>query len=406
MDGACQTASHNLLSPPGGVLWVQGMNRMHLFLLAIFGVYGAAHVYAFLKIKAALVLGLKTGIGLGVFLAVMTAAPLLIRILEQRQWEFPARVLAQIGYGWMGFLFLFICLNLALDGYGLSLQGIRGLFHTDISAWAVSPRAAFLVAGGLALVFCLYGYTEALRIRPERITIHTAKLPASLGRLRIVQISDVHLGLIVRAGRLRRILHVVQAARPDILVATGDLVDGQANSLEGLAELWQAVRPPHGKYAVTGNHEFYAGLDHALPFLNRAGFTVLRGEAVTLDGLVTIAGVDDPAGKAFGLYRRVAETELLGRLPRTTFTVLLRHLPLIRPGTLGLFDLQLSGHTHQGQIFPFALVTRLFFPYNAGWFRLSQGAHLYVSRGTGTWGPPIRFLAPPQITVIDIVPDS
>ena len=97
------------------------------------------------------------------------------------------------------------------------------------------------------------------------------------------------------------------------------------------------------------------------------------------------------------------ERDLLARLPRDRFTVLLKHQPIIRGKSIGLYDLQLSGHTHKGQIFPFRLLVGIFYPYVTGWHAFAQGSHLYVSPGTGTWGAPIRFLAQPEVTVIDLV---
>jgi uncharacterized protein len=207
----------------------------------------------------------------------------------------------------------------------------------------------------------------------------------------------------VREARLRKILSVINKANPDILISTGDLVDGQIDSLTGLAEAFQEIQPRYGKYAITGNHEFYAGLPQALEITRRAGFTILRNEAVTVGGIINIAGVDDPTGKYFGQSGGMPEVELLSLLPRDKFTLLLKHQPSIDPRSLGSYDLQLSGHTHQGQIYPFRYMVQLYFSHIAGWYDLPKGSHLYVSRGTGTWGPPIRFLSPPEVTMIDLI---
>ena len=129
---------------------------------------------------------------------------------------------------------------------------------------------------------------------------------------------------------------------------------------------------------------------------------VLRGEGLVVHGVVNIAGVDDPAGKPFQ-YKDVPEKVLLSSLPRHLFTVLLKHRPVVDKDALGLFDLQLSGHTHKGQIYPFRYLTRLAFPLYTGYHELPGNAHLYVSRGSGTWGPPIRFLTPPEVTIIELV---
>jgi predicted MPP superfamily phosphohydrolase len=217
-----------------------------------------------------------------------------------------------------------------------------------------------------------------------------------------VQISDVHLGLIVGKSRLKRILRQVKDARPDILVSTGDLVDGQMDDLETLTDMFQSIPTKYGKFAVTGNHEFYAGLDRALAFTKKAGFTILRGEGITVSNIFNVAGIDDPTRERYGPGHAVSEKALLEKLPRERFTLFLKHQPVISSESLGMFDLQLSGHSHKGQIFPFNLVTKLYYRIHTGLSKVKGNGLLYVSRGSGTWGPPVRFLSPPEVTVIDI----
>jgi len=122
--------------------------------------------------------------------------------------------------------------------------------------------------------------------------------------------------------------------------------------------------------------------------------------------LINIAGADDPVVKSYGRSREAPEREILSGLPGDKFTLFLKHRPDVEKSAEGLFDLQLSGHAHKGQLFPFTLIVRLVFPQIAGLYDLSSGSRLYVSRGSGTWGPPIRFLAPPEVTVIDLVPEK
>lgn len=175
---------------------------------------------------------------------------------------------------------------------------------------------------------------------------------------------------------------------------------------EGPTALLRDIRPRLGKFAITGNHEFYAGISEAIAFIQDAGFVMLRGEGLNVAGVINIAGVDDPAGSRYGLASEAAENIALSKLSGKYFTLLLKHQPVLNGAASGSFDLQLSGHTHGGQIFPFNLVTSRFFRYHRGYFNLPNHARLYVSRGTGTWGPPIRFLSPPEITVIDLVPEK
>jgi len=377
---------------------------MILFLSIILILYGLLHLYIFYRVKAALAFGTGGAILLVCFMVIMIFSPVIVRVAEKYGFELFVRILSLIGYTWMGFAFLFFSWSLLLDIYRLFIHTGGLIFHTTLSSLTPSPRIAFIIPFILSTAITLYGYFEALSIRTERIVIESQKIPEQVGRITIVQISDIHLGLIVERERLKRILREVKRAEPDILVSTGDLVDGQSDNLRGLAELLRTVTPPYGKFAVTGNHEFYAGLEQALQFTEEAGFKVLRGEALNVASILNIAGVDDPTGRRFSLYKGVSEKTLLSELPQEQFTILLKHIPIVDDSANGLFDLQLSGHTHKGQIFPFNLLTRLFYSVDSGLVRISHNSHLYVSRGSGTWGPPIRFLAPPEVTVIELVP--
>ncbi|MBW2086600.1 MAG: metallophosphoesterase, partial [Deltaproteobacteria bacterium] len=141
----------------------------------------------------------------------------------------------------------------------------------------------------------------------------------------------------------------------------------------------------------------------AAKFIKKVGFTLLRGEGITVAGLINIAGVDDHAAKHFGQASKVSEKDLLSKLPSEIYTLLLKHMPAVDKQALGHFDLQLSGHSHKGQFFPLNLITPYIYEFGTGLLDLPNHSRLYVSRGTGVWGPPIRILAPPEITVIDLV---
>lgn len=376
---------------------------MRLFLLIFFVIYGSMHTYAFWRAKAGLDFGLKVGIALGLFMVLMIFAPIIVRLSEKAGLELFARFLSYAGYSWLGLLFLFISFAGAIDVYRSMIYLSGTILKKDLSFISLSPQLTFYIPLVISIVISLVGYFEALNIRTETITMKTTKLPEHIDRLTIAQISDVHIGLIVREERLGRILEAVKKAEPDILVSTGDLVDGQIDNLEGLATLLQKIKPRYGKYAITGNHEYYAGLEQALNFTQKAGFTLLRGKGITVNGIINIAGVDDIQGIQFNEYISVSEKELLESLPQDKYMLLLKHRPKVNEQSLGLFDLQLSGHTHKGQIFPFSIATWLYYPVHAGCLTPVDGCHLYVSRGSGTWGPPIRFLAPPEVTVIEIV---
>ena len=381
--------------------------------------YAGMHGYAFMKAGAAFVFGAAANIALALFMLIMLFMPFIIHNLEKYGFDTIARPAAFAEYTWMGVLFLFCSAAAPIDCYRFAIDAFGFFSKRNYAHISVSDYHLFMTALIISIFIAVYGYFEARNIRTERITIKTPKIPPppiptpqegrvregdclrEQGRIRIVQISDVHLGLIVREERLKRILAVVKKAGPDMLVSTGDLVDGQISRRNGLAAMLQEITPRYGKFAVTGNHEFYAGIEQSLNFTKEAGFTILRGSAAS--GPITVAGVDDPTANAFGSSTGISERTLLQKLTGNAFILLLKHRPLVDKNSDGLFDLQISGHVHKGQIFPFSILTKIYYPVYAGYKKLPGKAHLYVSRGSGTWGPPIRFLAPPEVTIIDLV---
>ena len=377
---------------------------MALFLLFFLLIYGSFHLYFFLKAKAAFSLPQWFFFLLAFFLLFMIAAPILVRISEQNGYEKIAMSLAFFGYTWMGIVFLFSAASLAVDFCRTIISISSFILHKKLPQ--INAKQAFFIPLIFSLFISVVGAFEAWDIQIEKVTLASNKIPSSLKGLRIVQISDVHLGLIVRHKRLKNILDAVQQANPDILVSTGDLVDGQINRLEGLAEMLDEIKPRYGKYAVTGNHEFYAGLQDSLAFTQKAGFTILRNRGLSVTDYLNVAGVDDRTRRYSENLGTVSEDSMLRELDRSKFTLFLKHRPTVEKKSLGLFDLQLSGHTHKGQIFPFNLITLLYFPVHWGCLNPVDHCYLYVSRGSGTWGPPVRFLSPPEVTLIELVPDK
>jgi predicted MPP superfamily phosphohydrolase len=356
--------------------------------ILVFLLYGGIQIYFATKAVHAFNLARWGWVLAMAWALLMTAGPLLQWRLERcANCHILAVSSAWIVFGWMGFSFLFIWLGLAMDLYSLAAR---------VAILPVpAARPTFLVVASLTMLLWSAGFYSARHPRVERVTIYSDKLPPGQS-LRIAQISDLHLGILIGKQRLDSILQQLKELQPDILVSTGDLVDAEAHYLDGLSSRFAAYRPRYGKFAITGNHERYAGLEHALDFHVRSGFKVLRWKSVDVTEAVTLVGVDDPAVRA----SKTDEVNILSTIPANRFVVLLKHQPVINPQSR--FDLQLSGHTHNGQIFPFGLLVKTIYPMNNGRYDLPNGSQLYVSRGTGTWGPPIRILSPPEITLIEL----
>ncbi|MFZ5586693.1 MAG: metallophosphoesterase [Thermodesulfobacteriota bacterium] len=372
---------------------------MNWFWLIFLGLYGSVHAALWLRLRVLLPAGRPWGLALAGFLALMVLLPPAARMLERAGRDDLALVLAWMGFVWMGLAMLFFMTGLLswlVQGLG-ALAGRLGWWSPP-AGWSRQAALAALILAGLATA---YGVIEARTLRVERVTIASPKIARPVV---IAQVSDVHLGLLAGQRRLKHIVRLIKAEQPDLVVSTGDLVDGNLFENDGLAGLWAELDPPLGKFAVVGNHEVYAGLGQALDFHRRAGFEVLRGQMRDL-GSLAVAGLDDPAVGQMGLAPAGAgEAELLAQAPAGRFVLLLKHRPTADPASLGRFDLQLSGHTHRGQIWPFSFITGAIYPMQDGLHQPGQGSRVYTNRGTGTWGPPLRIAAPPEISLIRLVP--
>lgn len=259
----------------------------------------------------------------------------------------------------------------------------------------------------LALAITAIGAWNARRTAGVvHVDVPIAGLPESLHGFTVVQISDVHVGPTIGASYLRGIVDAVNRLEADMVAITGDLVDGSVDALGRHVAPLRELRSRHGSFFVTGNHEYYSGAHAWIAALRRLDVTVLVNEHVTLvheGATVLVAGVTDPSAHHFDPAHRSDPRAALDGAPEAQLRLLLAHQPrsALAAAQAG-YHLQLSGHTHGGQFWPWNLVVRWQQPFSAGLYRLS-GLWLYVSRGTGYWGPPKRLGAPSEITRLRLV---
>ncbi|WP_299533040.1 metallophosphoesterase [uncultured Streptomyces sp.] len=233
----------------------------------------------------------------------------------------------------------------------------------------------------------------------KRITVPLAKLPRSAHGFRIAVVSDIHLGPVLGRAHTRRIVDAVNATNPDLIAVVGDLVDGSVADLGPAAEPLAGLRARHGSFFVTGNHEYFSGAAQWVDRVRELGLHPLENDRVEIDGF-DLAGVNDVAGESEGQGPDFGRA--LGDRDRSRAAVLLAHQPVvIHDAVEHGVDLQLSGHTHGGQLWPGSLVAELANPTVAGLERYGD-TQLYVSRGAGAWGPPVRVGAPSDITVVQL----
>ena len=372
---------------------------MMWFILVFMTVYTGFHIMFYRGVRAALPKGRWWRISLIAWMCLMQLTPIIHRFLEHQGLLGLASAVALLGYVWMGLVILAL---IVLGIFSLSSLALKLIRRKTRAAPPMNPGRRRAVATLVAApVLAAYGMWESSQVLTRRIIIHTKKLSTKVGSLKIAFISDLHLSLMTDVHWLDGVIDRITNEAPDVVISAGDFLDGRLPDIEALSARLHKIPAPMGKYAVIGNHEYYAGLDLSLECHHSAGFKLLRGEGLSLDGCINLAGMDD-ARKPSG----PAEAAMLSKLSQDLFTIFIRHRPLVPDETLGLFDLQLSGHTHGGQITPFGMLVRLQFPYLAGGYQLEKGSSIYVSRGTGTWGPPMRVAAPPEVAIIELVAAS
>ncbi|MES1206498.1 MAG: metallophosphoesterase [Pseudomonadota bacterium] len=316
------------------------------------------------------------------------------------------KLVAWPGYVWLGTMFLFLVAWGAAD---LARAGVALARRATGAAPVLPERRRFLARTTAAAVTSVVAAASAFALRTARrpapvrsVRIRLDRLPAELHGFSIVQLSDIHVGPTIGRDFIEDVVARTNALEPDLVAITGDLVDGRVRDLaESIAPLAQ-LRAPHGVFFVTGNHEYFSGADAWVNELTRMGIRVLQNERVVIgNGAASfdLAGVDDPSAVHYGgLAPNEAVARALAGRDSSRELVLLAHQPRsaldAEPFGVGL---QLSGHTHGGQMWPFGLVVRLQQPFTAGLHRHGR-SQVYVSCGTGYWGPPMRLAAPSEIT--------
>ncbi len=333
--------------------------------------------------------------------------------------------IAWAAYGSFGFLTMLLSFILLRD-LGLIAAGafsaMAGKWKPLFEESADPERRQFLLhAGNMALLaltggLAAYGFVRARNVGIKHVRVPIPGLPEALRGLRIAQITDVHIGPTIRGDFARRITQEVNALSADIVAVTGDMVDGSVEQLREHTAPFADLRGKYGVYFVTGNHEYYSGASSWIREFERLGFQVLLNEHCILrhkNQEFMIAGVTDFRADEFHLSHTSSAARAMtqNKYPASPSTapgvkILLAHQPRsIHEASRAGFDLQLSGHTHGGQYFPGPFLVKLQQPYVRGLHR-HKNTWIYVSRGTGYWGPPIRVGAPPEITLLELVPED
>ena len=380
---------------------------MIVFLVIVLGFYGLINAYVFRHGRQYLA---GSGKGRTVYAAVM-----LLLILAYPLGRFTdglarnpiSDFMTRLGSFYLGYMLYLLLFFLILD-----ILKVAGDFLPILGRlFAGSPNkpnmVLFASVFGLALLVILGGYLNSLHPRIRTLEIRTNKPPASVPNLTIALASDIHLGKMTRCARLEKIVKSVNNLNPDILLLAGDIVDESVSpeEEEEMIAILKRIRAPLGIFSVTGNHEYYSGVEKSVSYLERADVRVLEDKAARVADSFYIIGRKDRTAYRFGQDGRLSLEEILDRdaVDRNLLLILLDHQPLhLEEAQQAGIDLQLSGHTHAGQLFPLNLINKLVYEKNWG-CRKKGGTHFYVSCGVGTWGPAVRTGSVPEIVAIKVL---
>ena len=379
-----------------------------LFLTVVVVIGGGAHWYFYqrLVIDPALSGVARTA---AVALLIGLAVAMIVQPMFERLAR-PGRLLrtvSVVAYTWMGAAF-YLLLGLGLtDGMATLMGALDTEPAWSEQVWSGARAAVVLVAVAVLVGLALREVQRGPRL--ERVEVALRGWPDALDGYRVVQITDIHIGPILGAAFARELVERVTALSPDLIAVTGDLVDGSAARLRDEVAPFGDLSAPDGAWFVTGNHDFMSNAGRWSQRVAELGIRPLRNAHAVItprrgsDSFV-LAGVDDHQGRLFAPGEGEDVPAALAGVPPGLPIILLAHDPLTFKTAAGHdVGLQLSGHTHGGQLWPFVFLVRLVIPFVAGLYE-RNGSQLYVSRGTGFWGPPMRLGAPPEITEITVRP--
>ena len=309
-----------------------------------------------------------------------------------------AEIFALVLYFYFTFMFVFVAYGIFFEALQLLRRFFPDRYEKKLSAGR--RKIIFVSLFLIALNTVSAGWLLAQNVVIKNFEIHNKKIEQYT---RVVQISDVHFSRVIDERFAEKIVPMINSLKPDLVLFTGDYMDKGIANPQKIAEIMNKIEAPMGKFAISGNHEFITGYFDCIDFIEKNGFEFMDGRLAEVGNNIVIGGVMDRSAEQVNVYYH-EDSKVLNQFKSGNFNIYMKHRPELEDGDSSHFDLMLSGHTHGGQIFPFTVLVKLVNRYLAGLYELDGGALLYVSRGTGAWGPPVRFGATPEITLIELRP--
>ena len=382
---------------------MKGNKAMIIFLLIVITINLLVNIYIFSRTR---VLFPETSAGwwiAAVIFWIVAFAYVIGRFSERAGFIWLAEPMIKTGSYWLGAMAYLTLLFLLAD----ILRGINGLFHfTDFLkfGWmSEKGKTAVLLVYSISAIILLAGFLSARFpvVRKQAVQLNKT-VPG--GTQKVVLVSDIHLGMMISNGKLKKMVELVNGQNADLVLLAGDVFDEDLGPViqNNMGDLLKNLRAKQGVYAILGNHEFFGNANAAEKYFKDHHITVLRDSVVSLDNGITIAGREDISGQRMNGKPRKSIEELLNGIDTEKPVFLLDHQPFkLAEVAKNNVDLQVSGHTHHGQLWPFNYMTKAIFEISRGYGKINN-THFYVSSGYGTWGPPIRINSRSEIIVLEI----
>ncbi len=373
-----------------------------IFFSIFFTIYGLSNYYIYIRGAQAIPSGSSLKTPYVVLFLIISSSFIVGRILERFTLSFISELFVWIGSIWLAAMLYFFLAIVFLD----LIRLLNHFFHFFPSCvtndYAKTKAVTGLVTLCAVTILLTAGFINALTLQIRTLEITIPKKVAEMKSMNIVAVSDIHLGTIIGRKRFDRIVEKINALQPDIVLFPGDIVDEDLAPVikDNLGESLKNIKPKYGVYAITGNHEYIGGVEEACRYLTEHGVTMLRDTAIKINHTLFLIGREDRSIGQFQGKRRKTLEELMQGVDTTSPVILMDHQPFhLEEAVRNRVDLQLSGHTHHGQLWPLNLITNRVYEISWGYLKKEQ-THIYVSSGAGSWGPPIRLGNTPEIVNI------
>lgn len=385
---------------PAGKVWPPMRSSFLVFFAAVFVVYFAIQAFLFLRGWQALEWCRRWRPAFAVIFWFLALAFVAGRNLENMAITPVSTALVWIGAFWFAVMYYLFLGTLVVEVTGRLLRFFGWLPGAWLENW---PRTKFLAAGTLVAavgVLVAWGHWNALHPKIVRMEVSLPAMEGVPAELRVVAAADMHLGTLVTQARVKGWVEMINALEPDVILLPGDVIDEDLAPVikHDLGKFLRELQAPLGVYAVTGNHEYIGGVEEAVDYLEDHGIRVLRDRAVPLaGGAVWLAGREDASVARFRQQRRAALREILVGIPSKAAVLVMDHQPVaLEEAAATGAAMQVSGHTHDGQLWPNKHIVRAMFGISSGRGEVG-GMPFYVLPGLGTWGPPVRVGNRPEI---------